>query len=1017
MVVVKKSNDTRTNISTVMFKLVFTIFIFAVPSKILSQVKMAPSPRTVKAKFEDMHTKVVQPETGLLEAFMTSPDATINVTYVGFASFPDAQTAFQFAVDIWASQIASDVPIEVIATFEPLATNVLGSAGPNYIVRDFPGAPLSNTFYPAALANSLAGFDIFTGPDDHDINASFNSDFSNWYFGTDGNTPSGEFDFVSVVLHELGHGLGFTGSASVSGPQGSIGFPPRIYDLFVENGAGTSIQDFSNPSVALGNQLESDDLFMGGTNVVASNGGNPAKLYAPDPFESGSSFSHWDEDGFPAGNPNSLMTPAIGTAEAIHDPGDLTRALFDDIGWSGGSQIGVPLQLTNMNSLVLIDFDNTVADVNSDQFSGSGFDPTPSGGQLDADSWSLMGMSDGDLDFSASGTTGDYARGVSSSGVSTGGVYAFEAAANNRTLGFQPTGTDFTPGEVVLKMQNSSGMDLTSLQLSYLVYVYNDQNRSSSFSFSFSDDNSTYTTVPGLDLTTVQAADGSPTWEPNSKSTLLDLTGSPIGNGSFLFLKWSSNDVSGTGSRDQIGLDDIGILPNPCTIPTNLQSSGETANSANITWSQILSALSYEIRYRVVGGSGWTTLTSQTNSLPLSNLESGTEYQWMVKAICATGGSIESNFSSKSKFSTTGTPACPVPINLMDASVSDTQQNLDWDDVTEADHYQVQYRVKGTSGWTTITTGTNSISPLAPLSAGTRYQWKVRSVCSANGSLVSDYTAKQEFTTTGSTACPIPSNLLDASASDTQQNLNWDDVTEADHYQVQYRVKGSSRWTTMTTGTGTSSISLTPLSVGTTYQWKARSVCTADGSLVSDYTAKQEFTTTGSSACPIPSNLSDASASDTQQNLDWDDVTEADHYQVKYKVKGSSGWTTVTTGTSSISPLSPLSTGTTYQWKARSVCTADGSLVSDYTAKQEFTTTGTAACPTPGSLSTSAITENSANISWAAASGALDYQIQYKIVGTPAWTTITNRGNHLSHPLEPESIHKLPLESEINMCR
>jgi hypothetical protein len=87
--------------------------------------------------------------------------------------------------------------------------NVLGSCGPADFEKDFEGAPRKNIYYPISVAEKIRGIEL-TGPERPDMIAEFNKDI-NWYFGTDGNTPSMMYDFVSVVLHEIGHGLGFTG--------------------------------------------------------------------------------------------------------------------------------------------------------------------------------------------------------------------------------------------------------------------------------------------------------------------------------------------------------------------------------------------------------------------------------------------------------------------------------------------------------------------------------------------------------------------------------------------------------------------------------------------------------------------------------------------------------------------------------------------------------------------------------------------------------------------------------------
>ncbi|MEO8481131.1 MAG: FG-GAP-like repeat-containing protein [Acidobacteriota bacterium] len=281
------------------------------------------------------------PPAGALRARSTA--ATISVTYVGFDAFPQAQAAFQSAVDIWASLISTPVPISVRAQFTPLAPNVLGSAGAQYVWRDFPGAPVAGTYYADALADKLRGSDAYPGQ--FDILASFNSSFSSWYFGTDGNTPGGSYDFVSVVLHELGHGLGFLGGANVASGSGSIGLGgyPLAYDRFVVTETGVPLLNFLNPSNELGTQLTSGyapgdprgpGVYWSGSNAVSANAGLTPRLYTPSTWSPGSSYSHLDENTYVAGNPNSLMTPALSGAEAIHNPGPITLGMFTDLGWT-----------------------------------------------------------------------------------------------------------------------------------------------------------------------------------------------------------------------------------------------------------------------------------------------------------------------------------------------------------------------------------------------------------------------------------------------------------------------------------------------------------------------------------------------------------------------------------------------------------------------------------------------------------------------------------------------------------
>ena len=258
--------------------------------------------------------------------------AEFIVNYTGFST--EAEAAFQYAIDIWSGLITSDVPIVVNATWEDLPGNALGSAGATGLWYNFGGAPFTGVLYPSPLADKLAGSDL--DPGSADIVANFDSG-TDWYYGLDGNTPFAQYDLVSVVLHEIGHGLGFSGTMYVGVDLNGYvlnGSLAHIYDEFVYTGAGEALLDLGNGTSALGDALQSDNLYWAGIQGNANSGDFSPKLYAPAFWEQGSSLSHFDEATYPAGNEHSLMTPAIGNGEAIHSPGPMALGLLEDIGWT-----------------------------------------------------------------------------------------------------------------------------------------------------------------------------------------------------------------------------------------------------------------------------------------------------------------------------------------------------------------------------------------------------------------------------------------------------------------------------------------------------------------------------------------------------------------------------------------------------------------------------------------------------------------------------------------------------------
>jgi len=255
-------------------------------------------------------------------------------------NFPQAaRTTFDAAAAIWGNILQSSVPITISACWASLSGNTLGYSGGGNNYRDFSNAPRANTWYNESLANSLSGTD--QGPGKYDMHITYNDNFT-WYYGTDGNTPAGQSDLLTVVLHEIAHGLNFSGSMQYASGQAGWGYGtgyPNIWDTLMYDGSGNQIINTSiypNPSTALGSVVTSNNLWFQGSKAMAANGSARVKMYAPSTWKGGSSYSHLDYDTF-KGTQNRLMVFAISAGDSIHDPGPVATGLLQDLGWNSGS--------------------------------------------------------------------------------------------------------------------------------------------------------------------------------------------------------------------------------------------------------------------------------------------------------------------------------------------------------------------------------------------------------------------------------------------------------------------------------------------------------------------------------------------------------------------------------------------------------------------------------------------------------------------------------------------------------
>nr|WP_255411377.1 GEVED domain-containing protein [Aquimarina sp. AU474] len=88
------------------------------------------------------------------------------------------------------------------------------------------------------------------------------------------------------------------------------------------------------------------------------------------------------------------------------------------------------------------------------------------------------------------------------------------------------------------------------------------------------------------------------------------------------------------------------------TVPTSLSSSNIGSVSATVSWSPVAGA-TYDIRYRVVGASSWTTVPLSGTSYTITGLSALTQYEAQVRSKCS--GGDNSSYSSSTTFTTTDT--------------------------------------------------------------------------------------------------------------------------------------------------------------------------------------------------------------------------------------------------------------------------------------------------------------------------------------------------------------------------
>ncbi|WP_144418370.1 Ig-like domain-containing protein [Mycobacterium sp. EPa45] len=265
---------------------------------------------------------------GIYQEPANSPKITYSFTYGNGSQFWSSAARAELAATAIYLSSYFDPQYDVTLTYAvtgqySLGGSTLASAGSDLVSE-------------SGFSTTVVQEKILTGVDSNGAAADGTIDWNfgyGWgYFAT---VPAGSYDFQSTAMHELLHTYGFLSVVDSAGNNTVQNWTDFDRFMVTKNGTsvfnGTAFNTAYNPNLTGGNT--GNGMYFGGTNAKAANGGNPVPLYSPNPWESGSSMSHLDDNTYTGAN-EKLMNASSDTGLGVRTLSAIEIGIMKDLGYT-----------------------------------------------------------------------------------------------------------------------------------------------------------------------------------------------------------------------------------------------------------------------------------------------------------------------------------------------------------------------------------------------------------------------------------------------------------------------------------------------------------------------------------------------------------------------------------------------------------------------------------------------------------------------------------------------------------
>lgn len=284
---------------------------------------------------------------------------------------------------------------------------------------------------------------------------------------------------------------------------------------------------------------------------------------------------------------------------------------------------------------------------------------------------------------------------------------------------------------------------------------------------------------------------------------------------------------------------------------------------------------SFEVQYSEAGKDQWIETSQYINQI--SNLRPGTTYDLRYRGRCNTP-----TVYRYMQFTT----LCPAISTLSIDELSFNKAVVNWTSSYAGDAI-FEYSEDNVT-WTLID-DTRILFPLIP---GNQYTVRGSLACTNinSGFIYASFT----------TPCPQVSMLNANSITPVSANIDWDDESATGRYIIRYPTTAGEEEKMITNSTSFYVDGLTP---GTRYTVSVAPYCIGENDF---------YSTTFTSSCPLPENISADAITHTRAEISWNDDFSSLSYTIEYSIVGSDDWIKIKS-TSTRVLLEELRPGTEYE--------------------------------------------------------------------------------------------------------